>query len=139
MRSSNAIQTLIDSSRDSERMLRHESGFVDSSRRAILTRLADERGATVEQLQSVHSGRRRGAMSGSWIELFRELRRSLGVAFGGRNSGDAVAACRRSMHRAEALYDRAVRLPLSKEMMDLLLQQRNRVFHANVELTAIQF
>jgi uncharacterized protein (TIGR02284 family) len=139
MRSSNVLQTLIESSRDNERMLRHESGFVDTSRRATLTRLADERETTVEQLQAVHRSGRRGGVSGSWIELLRELRRSLRVALGGRNSGDAVAACRHSMNRAEALYDRAVRLPLSKEMLDLILQQRNRVRHANVELMAIQF
>jgi hypothetical protein len=139
MRRFNAIQRLIDSSRSSERVLRHESGFVDGSRRSTLIRLADERRAAVEQLRSVRSRRRFRRAGVSWFALARELWRNLHVALGGRNSGDAVAACRHSMNRAEALYDRALVLGLTETTVALLLQQRNRVRHANVELTAIQF
>jgi hypothetical protein len=140
MRKSNALRKLIDSSRDNERLLRYESGFVDSSRRPTLRRLAAECGATVDQLQSVHRRRRRrGGVSGSWRELLREFRRNLRVAVGGRNSGDAVAACRRSMSRAEALFDRALALPFPEGTVALLLDRRNRIRLAHAELVAIQF
>ena len=139
MRSSNAIRMLIDSGRDSERTLRHESKFVDSSRRPTLQRLAAECQASVEQLLSLRSRRRRGGVSGSWLALIRELRRNLRVALGGRNSGDAVAACRRSMSRADALYGRALALPLPAGTASLLLERRKGIRRANDELVAIQF
>ncbi len=141
MRKTNALQQLIESCLDNERLLRHESGLVDSTRRPTLKRLADERHTAVDELRSLRSRstRRRGSVSGSWFALLRELRRNVRVALGGRNSGDAVAACRRSMSRAEALYDRAVVLPLPEKTVVLLLQQRNGIRLASVELKAIQF
>jgi uncharacterized protein (TIGR02284 family) len=141
MRTSNALQRLIDSGRGNERLLRSESRFVDGSRCATLKRLAAECGATVDKLQSVRGRgrrRRRGA-SGSWLELLRELWRNLRVAVGGRNSGDSVAVCRRSMSRAEALYDRALTLALPEGTVALLLDRRNHVRLARAELVAIQF
>jgi len=139
MRSANAVQMLIDSGRDNERLLRNESRFVDSSRRPTLRRLAAECGAAVDQLQLLRSRRGRGGVSGSWLELVRELRRTLRVALGGRNSGDAVAACRRSMNRAEALYERALALPLPAGTVALLVERQKCIRDANAELVAIQF
>jgi hypothetical protein len=139
MRTSNALKMLIDSSRGNEHLLRYESDFVDSSRRPTLRRLAAECGTTVDRLLSLRSRRRRRSAGESWLELLRKVWRSLRVAVGGRNSGDSVAACRRSMHRAEALYDQALMLPLPAGTVALLVDRRKCIRDANAELVAIQF
>ena len=55
MRTSNALQKLMKSGCEGERTLRHESAFVDGLPRLVLTRLADERRASVKQLREATS------------------------------------------------------------------------------------
>jgi hypothetical protein len=139
MGTAKALRKLMDAGHDGARLLRSESKFVDDGRRSVLVRLADQRLASVEQLRGV--GGRPGAVgeSSSWLELLREGGRSLQVAAGGANSGDAVAACRRAMSRLEAAYDRFMSLPWPQATRDLLLEQRQGVAYASDQLVSIQF
>jgi hypothetical protein len=52
---------------------------------------------------------RRGHL-GSWSALVRELGGGLWTQAMGRNDGDAVAACRRSQHRLDERYEKALKL-----------------------------
>jgi hypothetical protein len=137
MRTSNALKKLMDSGCDGERMLRHESEFVEGLPRILLRRLADERQANGEQLRG--SGTSSGGGHGSWAELGRELARSVRVAAGGRNRGDAVASCRRAMGRLEEVYERAMVLAWPDETRTLLAAQLVDVRRANQELISVQY
>ncbi len=139
MRVTNALRQLIRTGSDSERTLRSESRRVDASRARVLVRIADDCGTSVELLRAAQVGPRRDRVSGSWLELLRELARGALVMAGGPNGGDAVASCRRSMRRVEALYDRAVALHWPEETLALLIEQRRSVQQASADLTAIRF
>jgi hypothetical protein len=139
MRTSNALRKLIDSDCDSERMLRHESAFVTDLRWLVLQRLANERHASAQRLRGAYRGRPLAAGDGSWIELWRELARSVRVAVGGPDGGDAVAACRRAIGRVEALYDRALELSWPRDIRALLLDQLENIRRARRELVQLQY
>lgn len=139
MRPGATLQRLIDSTRDCEQRLRHESGFVDAHARLTLRRLADDRGASTVQLQEVFAGYPLTLSHGSWIERLRETTRSLSVLAGGVNRGDAIAACRRAMARVEARYERVLALPWPDGSRAVLLRQQRNLRNGQDELVAIQF
>ena len=139
MRTSNALQKLMNSGCDAEHMLRHESRFVDGAPRLVLGRLADERHTSAERLRETRSGEQMPGGHGSWAELGRELARSIRVAAGGPNRGDAVASCRRAIERLESTYERAIALSWPDETHALLLLQLEDVRRAGQELTMVQY
>ena len=138
MQISKAFKVLIRACVDDERTLHHECGFVDDSRRVVLSRLAAERTRFAEQLRRL-AGTEGADSTGSWRELMRELRRSIRVVAGGPNSSDAVSACRRSRERTEAVYDRVLGLPWPKQTLSTLREQRDRIREERRELIGIQF
>ena len=139
MRTSNALQKLLNADCDGERMLRHESTFVNDLPWLVLQRLANERRASAERLRGAYRGRRLAAGNGSWMELWRELGRTIRVAVGGPDRGDSVAACRRAVGRVEAIYDRALTLSWPSEIRALLLDQLHDIRRAGRELTQLQY
>jgi hypothetical protein len=141
MRISNGLRNLMNALRDDERMLRHESQFVDRSRRFVLTQLAAERQEFAETLRLADGGAppAEAAATGSFAEQLLELAHSLRVAATGPNSGDAVHACRLSRDRTDAVYERAVALPWPEATLAVLRGQHRRIRHASQELMAIQF
>ena len=115
MKTSNVLMKLVRACVDDERTLLHESRFVDARRASTLTRLAREREQFVADLERFGArGPRR--TNGSWAELVREAGRNVWVAAAGRNSGDAIASCRHSLARTEALYDQAMHESLPDEV-----------------------
>ena len=106
---SDLLRKLIGACMDDEFTLRHECKFVDARRAAALMRLAREREQFVADL--VGLGHCERPHNGSWAELSREAQRDIGVAMAGPNDGDAVASCRHSRARTEALYDEVLKAP----------------------------
>ena len=51
----------------------------------------------------------------------------------------AIAECRRSRDRTEAMYDKAVNLPWPGQVLPTLIEQRDRIRHEREELIALQF
>jgi hypothetical protein len=137
MQNSRGLHRLIVGCLDDERTLHRESGRVDFQRKEVLSRLADERGRFVEELQRL--GEPCAAASESWLALLREFGRAVRVLAGGRNSGDSIASCRRSCGRTEALYEQAMRLEWSHSIRPVLLTHRDRIRHSGGELLALQF
>jgi hypothetical protein len=139
-RSGRRLERLIGACIDDERTLRHESRFVGPGRRAELLRLAFERQQFADELRILSEGRRGGSRAGgSFWERLREFARSLRVVAGGPNSGDAIAACRRSGDRTEAHYARAIAWTWSEHVVPTLLAQRSRMREQHDELLAMQF
>jgi hypothetical protein len=85
------------------------------------------------------TGARSATSPSSWIELSREARRNAWVAAAGRNSGDAIASCRHSRARTEAVYDEALQAPWSDEIQRVLAAQRRRLHDEAAELIQLQF
>jgi hypothetical protein len=138
MKTPAAIRRLISACVDDERTLRHERGFVDPTRAAALARMGRERAQFVDDLERL-VGPSRSRATGSWAELFRELGRNLQVLAGGRNNGDAIAACRHSRARTEALYEQAMQRPWQDRMRVVLEGQQRRLEEASAELNRLQF
>jgi hypothetical protein len=137
MGNSRGLRRLIGACLDHERTLDHESGLVDDDRRVVLSRLAGERARFVERLQAL--GEPGVRATGSWFGLLRELLRGFWVMAGGPNYGDAIAECRRSRSRTEALYEQAIRRSWSQPILPALIEQRDRIRHERRELLALQF
>jgi hypothetical protein len=135
MRTSTAIARVIESCLDDERTLVEEGKLVDPPRRAVLTRLADERRRFAEELERLNGQ----ASRESWGAIARELGSHLWARMAGPNAGDAVAACRRSQRRTEERYDRALELRLPTDVRGALLAQQVRVHAARSELSAIEY
>ena len=135
METSPVIAKIIQSCLDDERTLVQESKLVDSQRKAVLIRLADERRHFAEELERLNG---QGSRE-SWTALVRELGNGLWARMTGRNAGDAVAECRRSQRRTEARYELALGLELPREVKDALVIQHERVHAARDELTRLEF
>lgn len=123
---------------DDERTLKHESGLVDDGRAGTLTRLARERMRFVDELEALAQvgGRR---PKGTWAAMVREAARNVWVVAVGKNNGDAIAVCRHSRGRTEALYDEALRLTWPEATSSLLADHRRRLHDETQELNQIQF
>jgi hypothetical protein len=137
MKPSDVLRKLIRACVDDECTLRHESNFVDGSAREALARLAHEREQFVEDLERL--GQWQPPHDGSWAELSREAGRNIVVTAAGRNNGDAIATCRHSRARTEALYDEALQAPWPDETRRVLEAQRRRLQDALLELSQLQF
>jgi hypothetical protein len=137
MSTSSALRKLIRACVDDERTLRHESKLVDAVRGAALTRLAQEREHFVTALELL--GKCERPHDGSWRELSREVERNLWVAAADLNKGDAIASCRHSRARTEALYDDALRASWPDEIQRVLAAQRNRLHDEADVLNELQF
>jgi hypothetical protein len=57
----------------------------------------------------------------------------------GRNKGDAVATCRHSRARTEAVYDEALQATWPAETRRLIEAQRERLQAEELELNRLQF
>jgi hypothetical protein len=134
---SSDLRRLIRACVDDGRTLRHESKLVDEVRAETLMRLAREREQFVTDLERLAGGTQ--PHDGSWRELSRESRRNLWVVAAGPNCGDAVASCRHSRARTEAVYDRALQASWPDDFQRVLAEQR-RLLHAEAdELIHLQF
>jgi hypothetical protein len=131
------LRTVIRACVDDERTLRHESQFVDARRVETLSRLADERGQYVTELERLAACRE--PHDGSWSELSREAERNLWVTTGGRNVSDAILACRHSRVRTVAAYDQALQESWPKGIACVLAAQRARIHDEGDELDKLQF
>ena len=139
MRTSNAIDKVIEACIDEGRMLEHESRTVSKQRSEVLQHLATKRAQFVDELQRVGGRSDAGSHNGSWTELARELGRSFRLALGGPSDSDAVSACRRSCRRTESRFDAALGLPLSPSVHALLVEQRAQLDTDTKALIAIQY
>jgi hypothetical protein len=137
METNTLLRNLIRACVDDERTLQHESKFVDATRAAALTRLARERGQFIAELERL--GPHEEPHDGSWRELSRELGRDLRVTAGGRNSTDAITACRHSRARTETVYDEAMLAPWPDEIARVLRAQRGSLRDETGELDRLQF
>lgn len=133
LRVSTTIAKVIEARFDDERALVHGSKHVDARKSALLTRLADERRRFSEELKRLTGPIDRGTL-GSWLPW--ELSDNLRARVLGRST-EAVAACRRSQHRTEARYAKALELPLPTALHAALVAQHSRVHHAARELAEI--
>lgn len=136
-----SLRRLIDAFVDDERMLDHESRAVRGRRKEVLAAMSTERGRFVDQLRVLEGAnpRRTSPGRGSWIELARELGRTLRGKLGVSSAGDSITACRRSLRRTEEALDRALKVPSPKSTRALLLDQRARLDAGRDELIAIQY
>jgi hypothetical protein len=137
MKASHVLRKLVRGCVDDERTLRRECKFVDASRTEALTRLAREREQFVVDLERL--GKFVQPHDGSWAERWREWGRSLWVTAAGRNNGDAIAECRRSRARTEALYDQALQTSQPNDITRVLAAQRRQISDETDELTMLQF
>ena len=131
------LRKLIRACVDDGRTLRHESSFVDSARSKALARLASERRRFATDLERLARGEQ--SHDGSWSELTREALRDLWVAAAGRNNGDAIASCRHSRARTEAVYDEALEVWWPDQIQRVLVAQRRRLHDEAQELNRLQF
>lgn len=134
---SNGLQRLIVACVDDECTLRQETSKVDEWRQHVLSRIASERLQFAVRLRAmgepgVHASR-------SWSSFLRQFARRVRVIAGGPNRGDAIAECRRSRDRTEAMYDKAVKLPWPGQVLPTLMDQRERIRREREELIALQF
>lgn len=137
MAATNIVRKIIRGCVDDARTLRHESKLVDPVRSEALRRLARERDQFVADLERLAQCKE--PHDGSWIELSRELERNIWVAAAGRNNGDAIASCRHSRARTEALYEAVLQASLPDEIHCVLLAQRRRLHDEADELIHLQF
>jgi hypothetical protein len=137
MTTSDVLRKLIRGCVDDGRTLRHESKFVDPRHVKALTRLASEREQFATDLERV--AKREQPRDGSWDELAREAERDIWLAAAGANRGDAIASCRRSRARTEALYDEALQGSWPDEIQRVLAAQRRRLHEEADELNQLQF
>jgi len=137
MKTSNGIDQLIGACVDDKRMLEREIAEVGDRARPMLGELAAERGRFVSELRAFSGGAARHG--GSPIELLRELGRRLERAATGPSNTDAVAACRRSLRRTEARYDKALQLSWPDEVRTVLLSQRDRLNQSRDMLISVQY
>jgi len=137
MKTSPVLRKLIRACVDDERTLRHESQFVDASSAVALRRLAREREHFVADLERL--GGCQLPHDGSWTELSREAARTLWVAAAGRNNGDALATCRHSLARTEALYDEALQASWPDGIRFVLASQRLCLRDEAANLNQLQF
>jgi hypothetical protein len=137
MKTADVLRKLIRACVDDERTLQHERGFVDGGRGAALSRMARERQQFVQDL-ALLAVPGQSDPSGSWAELLREVGRNVQVAAAGRNSGDSIATCRRSLQRTEACYDRALQRSWPAEMQRVLESQQGLLHEEASELNRLQ-
>jgi hypothetical protein len=136
MTNSDVLRKLIRACVDDGRTLRNESKFVDPGRLKALMRLASEREQFATDLEGL--AKREQPHDGSWGELSREAERDIWVAAAGGNNGDAIASCRRSRARTEALYDEALQGSWPDEIQRVLAAQRRRLHEEADELNQLQ-
>lgn len=136
MTTSDVLRKLIRACVDDGRTLRHESKFVSDEHAQALARLVGERERFVMDLERF--AKREQPHDGSWSELSREAERDVWVAAAGRNIGDAIAICRHSRARTEALYDEALEASWPDEIQGVLAAQRRRLHEEADELNKLQ-
>ena len=83
----------------------------------------------------MHTTTDRPARSAGATRPSKTVRGALGLS----NSGDAVAACRRSCRRTEERFDRALARSWPEPMRATLLEQRALLDDASAALVAIQY
>ena len=137
MTTSEVLLKLIRACVDDGRTLRHEAKFVDGARAEALARLVAEREEFAMHLERL--AKRELPHDGSFSELAREVERDVWVAAAGRNVGDAIASCRRSRARTEAVYDEALATTWPDEIQRVLAAQRCRLQKEADELNQLQF
>lgn len=137
MVTADVLRKLIRACVDDGCTLRHESKLVDHVRAEVLTRLAREREQFVMDLARLAKCEQPHA--GSWGELSREARRNVWVTAAGHNSRDAIASCRHSRARTEAVYDEAMQASWPEEIQRALEAQRRRLHDEADELIQLQF
>jgi hypothetical protein len=135
MRTSPVIAKIVQSCLDDERTLVQESKRVDAPRSAVLTRLASERRCFAEELERLNGQGTRE----SWGSLLRERGSNAWARMTGRNTGDAIAVCRRSQSRTEVRYEKALEHELPNEMKAMLSVQLERLVAARDELARIEY
>jgi uncharacterized protein (TIGR02284 family) len=134
MQAGTALAKVIQSCLDDERTLVEGSKRVDGQRRAVLTRLADERRRFAEELERVNGQGSRESLA----SVVRELESDLWTRMAGPNAGDVVATCRASQQRTEARYDGALLLDLPGETKAILTRQLERVHATRDELAQLE-
>ena len=144
MKLSSAVRLLIRACANDVNALRHELGNVDAGRRAVLSRLIGERTAFIDELRRARGDiARSGGYSHpklmTWSEWWRENVRGLKVLAGGLHTGDAVAECRHSRDRTEAVYLRESHLSWGQGMRELLGAHLKSLKGVDAELLGIQF
>jgi hypothetical protein len=139
MRSSNAVDKVIEACIDDARMLEHESETVGKRRSQVLHHLASKRAQFVHKLRHVAGRSETGSRNGSWTELGRELGRSFRLVLGGPSDGDAITACRKSCRRTESRFDAALRLPLPPAVHAVLVEQRAQLDQDMNALADLQY
>ncbi len=137
MHNPKGLRRLIIGCLDDERALHYESSHVDLTRQLVLSRLADERAHFADELRTLADPGVRA--SASWLGRVREWFRMVWVLARGCNSGDAIAVCRRSGSRTEALYSKAIKRQWSEPILPTLLEQRDRIRHSAAELSLLQY
>jgi hypothetical protein len=129
---------LIDVCGDDQRMLEHEARAVHGQRSKVLALLAKERSQFIDQLRAL-AGPGARPHRGSWLELARELGRTVRGQLGVSTGGDSIAACRRSLRRTEEGFDGALELPWPQAMRAVLVDQRARLDTAQDKLISVQY
>jgi hypothetical protein len=134
MPGSKAVEAVTTALLDDERTLLREGTRIDATRRAVLTRLADERRAFAEELERSNGQSSRE----SWGSLGRELWRMLRTRWQPPSVGGAVAVCRSSLHRTEARYAKALVCDLPSDLRSTLLAQLERLRTAESDLRKLE-
>ena len=135
-----SIEKLIRACVDDERALRRGARNVGAGPRQKLERLASEREQFVDELRTVGttlSGRPRA--TGSWSGFARAITERGWAFAAGPNAGDAIAACRRSQHRTEALFAVALESSWTTGVRAALVEQHRRIADAEGALVAMQY
>ncbi|HEX8791737.1 MAG TPA: hypothetical protein VF765_12365 [Polyangiaceae bacterium] len=101
---------------------------LDPRRRAALARIAQTRRVFCDALctagRTLHVTPR---AQGSWLGALRRLWLDLRVLAGGPHAGDVVIACRRSRDRLEARVTWGLTRGWTKEIEQILVEERSRI------------
>jgi len=133
------VERLIRGCVDDERMLQCAARYVDEARGSALEQLADERLFFIRTLSTSgrtlhHEPRARGSAGGMFRVLLLEAR----TLAAGRNTGDALSACRQSQGRLEHLFTSALDREWSHELLDVITGQQQRICAARGRLIGIE-
>jgi len=135
MHLSNTIAKIIESCLDDRKTLLDECRNLDPSQQALLTRLAAEREEFVRQLEQLSPA----PAKTSWRESLRLLGTHAFERAAGPNTGDSIAACKRSQARTTAEYEKALELDLPSDVRTVLTSQYERIRVEREELTRLEF
>jgi hypothetical protein len=134
------VEHLIRACVDDERMLVCAARYVDEARGSALEQLADERLIFIHTLSTSgrtlhHEPRATGSAGGA----LRVLLLQAWALAAGRNTGDALSACRQSQGRLERVFTSALDREWSHELLDVITGQQHRICAARGRLIGIQY